>query len=391
MRKYTTGKFAKMANVTPRTIRYYDKCGLLKPNLIGENGYRYYVDADLLKLQRILLLKQLGFSLEEIAPILIENDFESFQKSLNVQLELVDKKIEHLTSLRNTLKNTTKFIENNTINWDYVLELIQLINNDKTIIEQYHNSTNLNARIELHDHYSTNEIKWFPWVFQHIDFRHVNRLLELGCGNGEIWNQLTFDLRNRDIYLTDISKGMVEDTKKNLDNSNFSYLTVDCNQIPFKDHFFDAVMANHMLFYLKDIDNGLNEITRVLNNEGDFYCTTYSAKHMKELTELVQQFDERIKLSNHSLYENFGLENGRRILEKYFQEIELDVYHDQLVVDDAVPLINYIVSCHGNQNEIIGKRTSEFKEFIEKKVNKESPFIITKESGIFICHKKIIK
>lgn len=391
MRKYTTGKFAKMANVTPRTIRYYDKYGLLKPNLIGENGYRYYVDADLLKLQRILLLKQLGFSLEEISPILMENDFDSFQQSLHIQLELVDKKIDHLMALRNTLKNTTKFIENNNINWDYVIELIQLINNDKTIIEQYHNSTNLNTRIELHERFSTNDLKWFPWVFKQINFKQVTRLLEVGCGNGKLWDQLTFDLRNREIYLTDISKGMVEDTKKNLNNTNFSYLTVDCMQVPFKDQFFDTVIANHMLFYLKDIHKGLNEIQRVLSLQGDFYCTTYSAQHMRELTELVQQFDSRIKLSNNYLYENFGLENGKNILEKYFYEVKLYKYKDQLIVDEALPLINYILSCHGNQNEIIGKRTEEFKKFVEEKVNKKTPFVITKDAGMFICHKKVVK
>lgn len=391
MRKYTTGKFAQMANVTARTIRYYDKCELLKPNYIGENGYRYYVDADLLKLQRILLLKQLGFSLEEISPILMENDFDSFQQSLHIQLELVDKKIDHLMALRNTLKNTTKFIENNNINWDYVIELIQLINNDKTIIEQYHNSTNLNARIELHEHYSEKNINWFQWIFNQIDFKKINRLLELGCGNGKLWDQLSFDLRHREIYLSDLSKGMVEDTKKKLNNSNFSYLVIDCHQIPFKNDFFDAIVANHMLFYLKDLDQGLNEIHRVIDKNGSFYCTTYSSKHMQELTRLVQQFDPNIKLSNQSLYENFGLENGKHILEEYFEEVEVRIFNDRLIVDEAMSLINYVLSCHGNQNEIIGKRLNEFKNYVNEKVNKDTPFIITKEACMFICHKKVVK
>ena len=59
---YTTGQFAKMANVSNRTIRYYDKQGLLKPHHISEKGYRYYSDDDFVKLQQILSLKNLGFS-----------------------------------------------------------------------------------------------------------------------------------------------------------------------------------------------------------------------------------------------------------------------------------------------------------------------------------------
>ena len=50
---YTTGEFARMAHVTIRTIRYYDKKGLLKPSFINESGYRMYSDEDFLKLQKI--------------------------------------------------------------------------------------------------------------------------------------------------------------------------------------------------------------------------------------------------------------------------------------------------------------------------------------------------
>jgi DNA-binding transcriptional MerR regulator len=53
-------------SVSIRTLRYYDKVGLLSPSQYTEAGYRLYTDADLLRLQQILALKFLGFSLEEI-------------------------------------------------------------------------------------------------------------------------------------------------------------------------------------------------------------------------------------------------------------------------------------------------------------------------------------
>ena len=77
---YTTGQFAKMAGVTLRTIRYYDKIGLLKPSHILDNGYRQYCNKDLITLQKILALKELGFSLEEIYPLIIDNDKDSFKR-----------------------------------------------------------------------------------------------------------------------------------------------------------------------------------------------------------------------------------------------------------------------------------------------------------------------
>ena len=73
--KFTSGQLAKLANVTLRTIRYYDKEGLLKPSFVADNGFRYYNDNDLIKLQQIMLFKYLGFSLSEIKSMEQESDF----------------------------------------------------------------------------------------------------------------------------------------------------------------------------------------------------------------------------------------------------------------------------------------------------------------------------
>ena len=66
---YSSGEFAKKAHVTLRTIRYYDKQNILVPSARTESGARLYTDEDLAKLQQILLLKYLGFSLEDIREI----------------------------------------------------------------------------------------------------------------------------------------------------------------------------------------------------------------------------------------------------------------------------------------------------------------------------------
>lgn len=61
---------ARLAGTTSRTLRHYDDVGLLKPSRIGGNGYRYYDQAALVRLQRILLLRELGLGLPAIAEVL---------------------------------------------------------------------------------------------------------------------------------------------------------------------------------------------------------------------------------------------------------------------------------------------------------------------------------
>ncbi|WP_407384742.1 MerR family transcriptional regulator [Holdemanella porci] len=385
MNYYKTGQFAKLANVSERTIRYYDKIGLLKPSFVMENGYRQYSDLDLLKLQKILSLKHLGFSIEEIFPMVMDNT--NLKESFDLQIDLIEDKISHLQSLKDALKRASQTPD---LSWNMILSLVQLSNEETNIIEQYKNAKNLNDRISLHEKYSTNKQGWFNWLFNQIDFSKVNRLLELGCGNGKLWQENKIDLRNREIFLSDISEGMVEEVRNKL-GSDFNCIVADAEKIPFKDSYFDSIIANHVLFYLNDLNLGLKEIDRVLKSDGILYCSTYGKNHMKEITEIVQNFDSRISLSNHSLYDIFGLENGEDILSKYFSNIQRMDYQDSLAITESKPLIDYIMSCHGNQNEILGPRLNEFKEYIEELLENNGKIVVTKEAGLFVCRKRVIQ
>ena len=60
---------ARMAKVTSRTLRHYDDIGLLPPAFVGHNGYRYYEQEQVLRLQEILLLRELGLGLDAIAEV----------------------------------------------------------------------------------------------------------------------------------------------------------------------------------------------------------------------------------------------------------------------------------------------------------------------------------
>ena len=379
MNYYKTGQFAKLANVSERTIRYYDKIGLLKPSFVMENGYRQYSDLDLLKLQKILSLKHLGFSIEEIFPMVMDNT--DLKESFDLQIDLIEDKISHLQSLKDALKRASQAPD---LSWNMILSLVQLSNEETNIIEQYKNAKNLNDRISLHEKYSTNKQGWFSWLFEKIDFSKVNRLLELGCGNGKLWQENKIDLRNREIFLSDISDGMVDEVRNKL-GSNFNCIVANAEKIPFKDAYFDTIIANHVLFYLNDLNLGLKEIDRVLRPNGIFYCSTYGKEHMKEITEIVQNFDSRINLSNHSLYDIFGLENGEEILKHYFSNVERMDYEDHLEITESKPLIDYIMSCHGNQNEILGPRLAEFKEYIESLLKENGKITVTKQAGLFVC------
>ena len=87
------------------------------------------------------------------------------------------------------------------------------------------------------------------------------------------------------------------------------------------------------------------------------------------------------------ILKHFGLENGKTLLSPYFKQIELKRYDDYLIVDDAKALMNYIMSCHGNQKEYLGYRLKEFQAYLEKIIDENNGIKITKDCGLFICRK----
>jgi len=85
------GEFSRLCMVTTKTLRHYDLIGLLKPKeLNNENGYRYYSVEQLGIMQKILRLKDYGFSLEEIKPLLNgdDNNLSNAMKNKLAELQL---------------------------------------------------------------------------------------------------------------------------------------------------------------------------------------------------------------------------------------------------------------------------------------------------------------
>lgn len=391
---YTTGEFAKMANVSLRTIRYYDKMGLLAPSASTQAGYRLYTDADFVRLQRILTLKYLGFSLDEIRDLSVrDTDADYVKQSLKLQQELVEKKIEGLQLVRETLGQTVGLLDKGeSINWKQILDLIHMVNMERTLVEQYKNGNNLNIRIQLHKEYSVNKQGWFPWIFEQMQGTAGKRILEVGCGNGELWKWARENMPQAlsccTILLSDISAGMVSEAEKHIgEDARFSYACFDCTQLPIPDQTMDMVVANHVMFYVKSPEKALSEIVRVLKPGGVFICSTYGREHMKEISALVQEFDPHISLSEVKLYEAFGLDTGEKQLEPFFGPVQKRRYEDELRVTDVMPLLDYIMSCHGNQHEYLNAHYGRFKVFLAEKLSKKGYIKITKDAGMFYCIK----
>lgn len=100
---------AKLAGTTSRTLRHYDAIGLLAPTRVGGNGYRRYDETALVRLQRILLLRELGLPLPQIAEVLSRETSEA--RALRTHLELLRQQHERLDRQIAAVSSTIRALE----------------------------------------------------------------------------------------------------------------------------------------------------------------------------------------------------------------------------------------------------------------------------------------
>ena len=103
--KYTVKQLATIAGVTPRTLHYYDQIGLLRPTWVGDNNYRYYTDEALLRLQQIMLYRELDISMQEIQANLDEPEFD-LVSALHTHKRTLQQRLGRMSDLLQTIDRT---------------------------------------------------------------------------------------------------------------------------------------------------------------------------------------------------------------------------------------------------------------------------------------------
>ncbi|MDE6241635.1 MAG: class I SAM-dependent methyltransferase [Anaeroplasmataceae bacterium] len=258
---------------------------------------------------------------------------------------------------------------------------MSVINDKKVVQKQYENATNLNTRISLHDKYSMNKQGFGNWIVSYYQITEGMRILELGCGTGEMWkNQISLLNQCSELVLTDISEGMIETARKNTGNlEHVTYQVVDIQDIPFKSNSFDIVIANMMLYHVPDMKKGLSEVKRVLKEGGRFYCATYGEHGIVQyIADLLKPYG-----AEDSTNKNFTLQNGKQILAQYFSSIEKKEYIDSLEVTNIEDMLDYISSL-SSMSSISKIEKNVIKKVLEQNMV-DGVLKVPKEYGMFIC------
>lgn len=253
------------------------------------------------------------------------------------------------------------------------------------LVTQYKTSANLDARIALHERFSTSPQPWMRWVFDQFAMPAGARILEIGCGPAKLW-QNNADRTPADwcITLTDFSLGMLQQARTNLADgaARFRYAHANAVALPFDCATFDAVIANHMLYHVPDLNAALAEIKRVLTSAGVLYASTNGKAHMQEMDALIRQFDAGWK-PNWEIIQSFMLEHDD-VLRRVFAQVEVCRRPNHLHVTEAEPIVNYIFSSM-RSNEMRVDRDALLAHLRDTLYANGGAMDITLDAGMFVA------
>lgn len=251
--------------------------------------------------------------------------------------------------------------------------------------QQYRSGENLDARIQLHLRFSNNPSSFFEWMFDQLNLQPNMKVMDVGCGTGAFWKNNIHRLpTNIRPTLLDLSSGMVYAARSSVNHdARFHFASADAQNLPFHDHQFDAVLANHMLYHVPNISQAVKELRRVLSPDRLLCASTNGAGHLRELRDMMRRFgldDSAVPGS----FARYGLDNAPEILGEYFHHVKVVPFVDSLFITETQPLMNYIHSMIGIWN-VPNHAEIDMEHWIAAEIATKGGFTIQKVGGVVLA------
>ena len=185
--------------------------------------------------------------------------------------------------------------------------------------------------------------KFVRWVLDHIISWEGKFILDVGGGWGRfLWSLIDhYQVKVEHTVLTDLSNGMLLGAMEEASSRKRDLQTSVCDiqHLPFGSNQFDVVMANKVLYHLKDINQGVAEIARILKSNGTFLASTNSDKITATIIDLHYRALDKLDIPyTPEPPSSFSMENGAAYLTKHFQRVETFYFEEETLIHDAADI-----------------------------------------------------
>ncbi len=391
-KKMTSGEMAKKAGVSQKAIRLYDEKGLLKPTEYSEGNYRLYDDAALQILEKIVALKQIGFSLEEIRDNLKNGEASDIKGALELQLQKMEEKRYQLEKITDTIKRTIARKEE--LDWDDVAEIVQHVSVDQSADENHWNALK----------HTEGEPDWYVSIFQSLGIKRDSKILDLGCGYAKLWRNNWTDIptgtriTGYDIHgswADDFAKFIPENVDKLPEGVEVKLEFADLETEQTWDEIdatgaYDIVVAHYIDYEVKDVEALVAHASRVVAEDG---FLAFNGANVSSWNDYFKEAVEAVGSDSGFIDETITKQTEKRdayiaMMEKYFARVESVILPNSWHYTKASELVEKMKDYYEGQEKTIARYEDKLLAYFREKIEKNGEFTVETRSQFWHCYKK---
>lgn len=390
--KMTSGEIAKQAGISQKAIRLYDQKGLLKPSGYSEGNYRLYDKEALLILEKIIALKQIGFSLEEIRDSLYSDEEQDVESVLREQVRMMENK---KYQLEKSIQAINRTLERNTgkLNWDDAAEIIRLIGKDQRADEKCWDAKR----------HTDVEMKWYVKIFRSLNMEEKNRVLDLGCGYAELWRENWADIpAGAQIFGYDLHGTWADDFVNYVSEHKgelpegvqiaVSFLDIETEeaweQITGRG-VYELVVAHYVDNVLYDRARLFARVREVLSDDGMF---SYNGGYVSDWNVFLKEAFEKLGLEGDFLNALTEAQIAKRdklyrALQQSFGKVESVILSNNWHYEEADDLFVKLLQIYPQQEKKLKQYESRLKQYFAEQIEADGEILIPIRSQFWHCYK----
>ncbi|MCM1412686.1 MAG: MerR family transcriptional regulator [Lachnospiraceae bacterium] len=383
--RFTVGELAALAGVSPRTIRYYDKKGLLCPVAYSENRYRQYDKSSLLQLQQILMLKYIGFSLEEIIQIFQSQKDMSIMELLAEQKRMLTEKKEQMNQIIAVIEKTQEYCRNDELELPQLSELVKMVIVNRSAVQSW----------RYFEKYGSRQQDWYPWLFRQLQLQEGERVLDIGCGYGLVW-RCSFRQIPQGVQITALDrtqdelkalKSYVHENRHLLKKgTSFSFEGADLNQTDYGTEAYDCIISFHMWPYVENRTAYLDKVFRALRPRGRMCANLNWRDYVPALESLLKGFSRELDIRLLSEKRQEIMRETEKDFKARFPVTGCRLYDNELHISDSSDLYRFLLECGAVGKQIAGYGR-EFVKYLDDYMKEKGEIVIPSHARLMVGEK----
>jgi SAM-dependent methyltransferase len=249
----------------------------------------------------------------------------------------------------------------------------------------YADSSKLNDRIAIYA-YRTEKVDFRGWVLDRLPLRPGSTIVDVGCGPGHYLRAIAQRRPRGRLIGLDLSAGMAREAAAAAPAA--MVLSGDAGALPFTDDTADLVLAAHMLYHVPDAAATIGELRRVLRPDGLLAAITNGQNHQRQVRELLARIVGRDVWGR--VFDQWDLDIGEAMLADQFDHVELLPHPGELRVPVAEPIVRYVASTRGMDDERLGDADwddvlAALETAVVEEIARNGVFTISLDSGLLVA------